>query len=485
MAFRSLGSTHAVCGFCQSTVVRDGESLKRIGKMADVFDDYSQLQLMVQGKYQKVNFVIIGRLQYTGDNGNWNEWLAALDDGSSASLSEDNGSFVWSRGQDNTRPLPTPDQWRVGSTTAINGKPYSVASVAEVSLVAAQGELPKLPPLGQKFFVVELRSEQGEVISVDYSAQPPALSAGKAINMEDLALTGLRDAQQQGGKQVKGLQFNCPNCGSTVDVLLTTSKSMTCKSCNSLIDLSQGIGGALKHAVQDEPVKPLISLGSIGTLQGKNWQVVGFQHRMGYEPNDPDEGFGWEEYLLYNAKAGFIFLLDATDGWSVVKPATGAPVGKSGSSVSYLGTHYTLQTAYTAETGYAAGEFYWPVVRGQKTNNQDYASGKSVLSREQLGKEITWSVGSKVDYTLVASAFKIKDNAQDFKRADATPFAAAGGIGAIGWIIIVCIVLVVLVSITRCSPGSSCDPQTQNCSSSGARTSGGSYGGYSGGGGHK
>ena len=29
--FKSAQSTHAVCGFCQSTVVRDGETLKRLG----------------------------------------------------------------------------------------------------------------------------------------------------------------------------------------------------------------------------------------------------------------------------------------------------------------------------------------------------------------------------------------------------------------------------------------------------------------------
>ena len=34
--FRSAQSTHAVCGYCQSTVVRSGEVLTRIGKMAEL-----------------------------------------------------------------------------------------------------------------------------------------------------------------------------------------------------------------------------------------------------------------------------------------------------------------------------------------------------------------------------------------------------------------------------------------------------------------
>jgi hypothetical protein len=46
--FRSAQSTHAVCSFCRSTVVRDGDTLARIGKMAELFDDHSPLQLMAR-----------------------------------------------------------------------------------------------------------------------------------------------------------------------------------------------------------------------------------------------------------------------------------------------------------------------------------------------------------------------------------------------------------------------------------------------------
>ena len=62
--FRSAQSTHAVCGFCQSTVVRSGEKLARVGKMAELFDDHSPLQLMASGTWNKKPFTLIGRLQY-------------------------------------------------------------------------------------------------------------------------------------------------------------------------------------------------------------------------------------------------------------------------------------------------------------------------------------------------------------------------------------------------------------------------------------
>jgi endogenous inhibitor of DNA gyrase (YacG/DUF329 family) len=500
VAFRSLASTHAVCGFCQSTVVREGEALKRIGKMAEVFDDYSALQLFAQGQFNSTNFTVVGRLQYKYAQGTWTEWLCALDDGTSASLSEDNGSFVWSQVAKTARTLPQPQQWVIGNTTAINGKAYSVASIQKVVLIAAQGELPKLPALGEEFTVVELRSSSGEVISIDYGSTPPALSSGLAVTLEGLQLTGLRDVANKtgmGGKEVKGRHFNCPNCGSAVDVKLETSQSIVCGNCASVIDLSQGIGGEIKHAMQDEPVRPLIPLGSIGTLQGKSWQVVGFQHRMGQEIDSDgggdddeeytEESFGWDEYLLYNNTAGFIFLVDATDGWSVVKPATGAPEKKTSQQVSYQGSTYALQYAYNAETNYVAGEFYWRVERGQKTYNEDYASGKLILSREQSagagGQEVTWSVGSKIDANTVVQAFKLKGQEDKFTR-DVSPVSSgsASQLSLSTWIVLIVIMLILLSSMSRCS--SKCDPRVENCSSS-ARSSGGSFGGYSSGGGHK
>ena len=79
------------------------------------------------------------------------------------------------------REVPPALQLRVGATTAIEGKPFQVASNQPVSLVSAQGELPKLPPLGRPFDMVELRSPDGEVVSIDYGTQPPIVSRGTAV----------------------------------------------------------------------------------------------------------------------------------------------------------------------------------------------------------------------------------------------------------------------------------------------------------------
>ena len=471
--FQSAQSTHAVCSYCQSTVVRSAGVLSRIGKMAELFDDHSPLQLHASGRIDGQAFTLIGRLQYQSDAGTWTEWVASLDDGSVASLGEDNGAYVFSRPIDAGRELPAAERFRVGAQTSINGQPYQVAFSGPVQLLAAQGELAQLPPLGQPFAMVELRSTGGAaVLSIDYSRQPPQLERGRAVQLEDLQMQGLTT---QSTKQEQARHFNCPRCGAQVQVRLSTSKSITCGSCNSLIDLGHGIGQELLLAEQSHTVRPILPLGSQGTLQGTAWQVVGFQQRRGQEPGD-DEHFDWSEYLLYHPQRGFAFLVDAEDGWSLVRPTTGAPqLSANSTSARYLGTSYPQQSSYNAETTYVLGEFYWQVQRGQTTFNRDFASARGLLSMEQSPQEITWSSGDKIASAAVAKAFGLSDQQALLQRGDAGPFVAAKGLGC-GTLIIIALLLVLLLVVMNSCSGNS---------GGGYRSSGGAMGGYTSGGGHK
>ena len=489
VAFFSASSTHAVCGFCQSTVVRDGDTLQRTGKMSEVFDDYSPLQLFATGHWpdeaqgKPLTFTVIGRLQYRYGEGTWNEWLLGLDDGRTGWLSEDNGGYVLGRPLDDAtaaalqQALGSPDDLALGHIVTLMGTAYSITSLQQASLLSAQGELPKLPPLGQPFTVAEMRSATGTVLSVEWMQRDaPGMSLGRTVKLEDLQLQGLRDDTSE--KTVAGRQFDCPNCGSPVAPVLSETQSITCKSCRSIIDLQAGVGGELRHAVQDAPIEPTIPLGSAGRLQGKDWQVVGFQHRVGQESGD-DEIFGWSEYLLYNRQAGFQFLVESTEGWSLVAPITGAPSSR-GKKLQWNNRTYQQQYSYTATTDYVAGEFYWQVMHGQRTYNIDYRSGNYVLSREEggsgSGREVVWSAGSQVPDADVARAFGISQPSPITGSAS----ASRAGFTLGKWVLIIALVLLVLFLMSMCS-----DSGDGSSGSSGSSGVGGGYGGYSSGGGHK
>ena len=486
--FASAQSSFAVCEFCRSTVLRDGETLKRIGSMAEVFEDYSPLQLGASGMVKRNGkpepFTIVGRAQYKSAAGNWSEWVATLSNGELAWLSEDNGSFVfavnWQPPGWNVKEFQQ-REWRMGRELKAGTESFTVTSIQDAQLMAAQGELPQLPQLGKSFKLVELRSDKNQILSIDFSDKTPAFSLGAAVALEALQMQGLRSSAQQ---KAQGRHFNCPKCGAVVPVRFDTTKALSCPSCGSLIDMSKGMGAELSYAEQRRKVKPLIPLGSEGTLDGLKWQVVGFQRRSGRGlGEDEDDSFTWDEYLLYNKKAGFSFIVDSEDGWSTARVITGAPkLSKNGATATYLQRKYQRDYAYLAETEYAEGEFYWPVFKGAKSSNVDFANGgkQSTLALETANQETTWTHGQRVSAETVAKAFgtaKLKD------RSQVSPLSGSGfSWGTIlFWLFLL---LFILPFLRACMSSPNCDPRTDpNCTYS--RSSSGSYGGYTSGGSHK
>jgi hypothetical protein len=103
---------------------------------------------------------------------------------------------------------------------------------------------------------------------------------------------------------------------------------------------------------------------------------------------------------------------------------------------------------------------------------------------EQSSAELTWSVGSKITSDAVAQAFNLQGKKELLKRTDVSPLSSVSNPlqDPKFWMFV--FIVLVLLSISMCS--NNCDPNVNNCSSSGVyRTSGGSFGGFSSGGGHK
>ncbi len=544
--FASAASASAVCSFCRSTLLRDGESLRRIGQSAELFDDHSPLQLGAGGTLQGLAFTLVGRLQYgyrtgplapampssspegagaTGKarpplDGTWNEWHALFANGRSAWLSEDNGAYVVAF----DAPLPAdaprdPEALavlRAGQRLTIDGRAWDVASVTTAQLIAAQGELPSVPRLQGEFGVVDLRNPAGEVATLDaLNPQTPGWSVGRSVALSQLAMSGLRDGVAEKTLASRGLA--CPNCGAALDIKLDSTQSISCSQCNAVVDISQGVGAELAHFTQANagasgrgPQIPLGTVASDGLLAVAGgaavaWQVVGYQERCDVPADSDDDTSFWREYLLYQRTEGFAFLVDSDEGWSLVRPITGAPA-LAGQRAVWQGTTYTQQFSYPAKVTWVQGEFYWRVQRDETAQVTDYAgqggdNGK-LLSREQVGNEVTWSAGDKLPASVVADAFRIAAGERAaLQRDDAAPAARSSGLSTFKIVVIVVVVLLLLMLFARCG-NDDCDGlrktfgaasgEYQRCRANlasgggSARTGGGSFGGWSsGGGGHK
>ncbi|MDP9044507.1 MAG: DUF4178 domain-containing protein [Pseudomonadota bacterium] len=486
--FRSAASAFAVCGFCKSTVVRDGAALRRIGTSAELFDDHTPLQIGTSGRYQGSGFTLVGRLQYHYGEGTWNEWHALFDSGKSGWLSEDNGRYVVAFDAPLAGPAPRSTALRAGDAVQVGGQAWAVASVTVATLRAAQGELVDPPPLGRDFAVCDLRNTQGEVATLEYADPPsPRWSVGRSVALSELALTGLADP---GEKTLGGRAVQCPNCGAALDIKLTTTRSIVCGQCHSVIDLTEGVGGELQHYAQGVALEPLIPLGSIGQFafgsgQVQPWQVVGYVERCEVPESADDEQTFWREYLLYHRTEGFAFIVDAQDGWSWSVPITGVPES-AGGGAAYQGVVYRKLYDYTGQVTYVVGEFYWQVTQNQRTINTDFqgtgASAAKRLNREQTRsgatEEVVWSAGETLAADSVMSAFRLASTPAAALRRDALPTAFGGSL--LAKIMIWAAVLIVLLIVVRCSTG-----DDESGGGYGYGSAGGAYGGYSSGGSHK
>ncbi|MGZ5129966.1 MAG: DUF4178 domain-containing protein [Caldimonas sp.] len=512
--FRSAAAPFAVCSFCRSTVVRAGDQLRKIGESAEVFDDHSPLQLGAAGKYQGANFTIVGRLQYRYADGTWNEWHALFDSGpeltKSGWLSDDNGRYVIAFDAPLQTPVPAPERLQPGAPLSVNGESWSVASVVAAKLIAAQGELPRRPNLERGFVVADLRSSRDEVGTIDYTDPAhPIWSVGRSVELSGLAMTGLSEA---GEKTLSGRTLQCPNCGAALEVKLETTQSIVCHQCKSVIDVSQGVGGDLAHYQQANGREPQIPLGTVGTIAlggpAMPWQVVGYVERCEEAEGEDEQSF-WREYLLYHRTAGFAFIVDAEDGWSWSVPITGAPQA-FGESVKYQDVLYRKLYDYAGRVTYVLGEFYWRLTRDQRTDNSDYigtgAASAKRLNRERTSgegaEEVVWSAGETLTADALLAAFRLPADKRAALQRDALPTAFHAS-SKLAKIIFWCFIVFLVLLLFRCGDGGGpgdcsevrntfgeASQEYQSClanqrSGSGLRSGGGSFGGFSSGGGHK
>ena len=508
--FRSPASAFAVCSYCQSQVVRDGDTLRRIGQGAELFDDHSPLQIGASGTLAGAAFTLIGRKQFRSADGVWNEWHALFDNGRSGWLSEDNGRYVFAFDAELATPAPPVETLRPGGRVLLMGQSWSVASVVVATLNAAQGELPATPKTTGAIPIADLRNTLGEVGTLEYGTpDAPGWSVGRTVALADLAMRGLAEAA---GKTLSGRSIQCPSCGNSVAVTLASTKSVVCGQCHAVIDLTsaeQGdVGGALAHyAQQGAGSEPQIPLGTVGTLAvagrpAAPWQVVGYAERRDLPEDDEEESTYWREYLLYHRTEGFAFLVDAEDGWSVVVPMTGAPEVR-GNVARTGGVAYAEQYTYRAEVTWVLGEFYWKLARGQQAVVTDYrgsgAAQRRRLSREETQgegtSEVTWSEGEALDAETVRAAFRLPEAAKAALARDVTPVTGSKGMS---WqtIAIWIAFIAIAIAVTECSDDD-CDDvrntfgaaslEYRQCMDNRASGSsrGGSFGGFSTGGGHK
>ena len=404
--FRTGSSVVVVCEFCHSVVARTDRGVEDLGKVADVVESGSPLELNLRGVYLGVAFELTGRAQVQhAAGGFWDEWYAAFADGRWGWLAEAQGRFYLTFQIQVPSPnaLPTFDSLQLGAQVwAIpSGQPPVVAEKGTAQMLGAAGEIPYLLTPGETYQYADLSGAGGVFGTLDYGESPPLVFVGREVTLEELGLAGARRRVEREARAVAATQLSCPNCGGPLELRAPDrTERVGCPNCGSLLDASKGRLRYLK-TLERKGRGRSIPLGGTAEFEGRTFTVIGYMVR-----SVEFEGvqYFWQEYLLYEPAVGFRWLVESDGHWSYVRPVPPGEVAEA-NGVVYGGRRFKPFQDAVARVEYVEGEFYWKVEAGEQARAADYVSPPLMLSKEVpvasrhrrgalAAEEINWSLGA-------------------------------------------------------------------------------------------
>ncbi len=444
--FKRGSSVVVVCEYCRSVVARTDRALEDLGKVAEVAETGSVLDVGLTGVYLDVSFELTGRAQLGHQAGGvWDEWYAAFADGRWGWLAEAQGRFFLTFQQThvNQHSIPPFETLELGQPVAAlsDALPIVVAEKGTARFLAAKGEIPyKLAP-DETYEYADLSGRENQFATIDYSETRPLVFVGREISLTEIGIRPDARAPEREAHKTSAAQLACPHCGGTLELHAPDkAERVTCPNCSSLLDVNEG---NLKFLKALEPGKFTAQIPSGATSKAGSFgideslTVIGFMAR-----SVTIEGtkYFWEEYLLYNPRAGFRWLVQSDQHWNFVESVPVGEVTETNKGAQFRGEYFKLFQDATASVEYVQGEFYWKVTTGEHVRAMDYVSPPMMLSKEvsiiaaqgavqpiaAAAGEINWSLGRYVALKEIERAYDLSGLPRPSNVAPNQPFPYKG-----------------------------------------------------------
>ncbi|MBI3866007.1 MAG: DUF4178 domain-containing protein [Planctomycetia bacterium] len=434
--FQVSSSLVTVCTYCHSVVARGDKRLEDLGKVADLVATESPLKVGLHGQYEGKRFTLVGRSQYRhAAGGVWDEWYAAFPGNRWGWLAEAQGRFylTFARKPSQETPLPPFGGLEIEHRLALGTKgEFTVAEVGTATALSAEGEIPYRFVPNETLNYADLYGPDSSFATLDYSDDEPRLYLGREVSLDEIGISTAARGDDAEPAKISAIQVACPQCGGQLTLVAPDkSERVTCPSCMSLLDANQGKLKYLQTLSQSEH-HPLIPLGTSGALQGVEYTVIGFMARS--VTIEGTEYF-WTEYLLYQARKGFRWLINSDKHWSFAKPISAGSVKTSGKTARCDGRTFKIFQRALATVRHVLGEFYWKVEIGEEVAATDYIAPPESLSVEitrppagddatagqPAAREVNYSLATYMPHAEIEQAFGVKGLPRPFGVAPNQP----------------------------------------------------------------
>jgi hypothetical protein len=179
----------ATCAFCSATyIVRGSDALDPAGKASSLADYPSRLRVGMTGKIRGRRFHVMGRVRYSYNEGFWEEWQVAWDDGGAPDwLEEDEGLWTLYRREKVRSSIPPYEQIRVGGIVKVNAYDVFVSEKREGRVAGQEGQFSSVLPLTGVFGYFE-GGANNQAVSVNYWEEEIEISVGEDLEFSDVVI---------------------------------------------------------------------------------------------------------------------------------------------------------------------------------------------------------------------------------------------------------------------------------------------------------
>ncbi len=198
---RGLSVPYTTCTHCQSLILRKGQALEEIGKVAEVPFDISPIGLGTRFTIAGIEYTTAGRVRWGWSGGSWNEWLLATPGGEGCWLGEAMGMYMLTAQRPDVMADPLARAFAegrdplVGQGLEVDGIAFEVSDIKQAECLGSEGDLPFPTLPGWSMTNVDFRAPGGEALSLQRDAEGTSAWFGTWHELSGLSPRALREIE--------------------------------------------------------------------------------------------------------------------------------------------------------------------------------------------------------------------------------------------------------------------------------------------------